>query len=147
VGSEHWAQFPELAGDLEILEDELVPALRELDREAQRLQNSFRLQHLTLILGGSLATILGALQAAAGGGVAWAGTLEAVLGGGLAGMAVYVRGRRTQQAFLTTRLKAEALRSEFFLFLACVEGYADEGARLRYLRQRISEVEGSEAST
>ncbi|HEY8202467.1 MAG TPA: DUF4231 domain-containing protein [Actinomycetota bacterium] len=147
VGSEHWPQYPELADDLGILEQELVPTFRKLDREALRLQNSFRRQHLSLILGGALATILGALQAALGGGVAWAGTLEAVLGGGLAGVAVYIRGRRTQRAFLTTRLKAEQLRSEFFLFLACVGAYADPVARVRFLRQRISEVEGAEAST
>lgn len=147
VGSDHWPEYPELADDLGILERELVPTFRKLDREALRLQNSFRRQHLTLILGGGLATILGALQAALGGGVAWAGTLEAVLGGTLAGVAVYVRGRRTQQAFLTTRLKAEQLRSEFFLFMACVGGYADPVARLRFLHHRISDIGGSEAST
>src|SRR5256885_630759 len=57
--------FPELAPDFELLGAELEAAFLQYDRDALAGQNRFRLLHLLLIVGGTAATALGALQCAA----------------------------------------------------------------------------------
>jgi Protein of unknown function (DUF4231) len=130
---------PELAGDLEILDRELLPDFYELDEEALRAQNTFRLGQVVVILGGAAATALGAAHAALGGGIVEIAIAEALVSGALTGAVAYVRGRQAQQEYFTTRLKAERLRSEFFLFLGRLEPYrgADRVARLR---ERVAQV-------
>jgi hypothetical protein len=67
------------------------------------------------------------------------GIAEALIAGALAGALTYVRGRGAQQEYLTSRLKAERLRAEYFVFLARVAPYDDPDgdARLRRLRARV----------
>jgi hypothetical protein len=90
-----------------------------------------------------VAGILGAVQAAIGGGNDWIAAAQAVLAGLLAGLAVLMRGRGPQQGYRTDRLKAERLKSEYFLFLARAGDYAEEEGRQRVLGRRVSEIESA----
>jgi hypothetical protein len=140
------AQCPDLAADLATLESELMPYFRELDASALRFQNQFRLYQVTLIFGGALATILGALHASlASGAGTWIGISEAVLAAVLSGVAVRSQTTRAHERYSTDRLKAERLRSEYFLFLGRVGTYSDERERLPQLIRRIGEVKIGES--
>jgi hypothetical protein len=98
-----------------------------------------------LIIGGLLATILGALQAAAGGGNLGLGVAQAVLTGLLTGVAAVARGRRAQQGYLNHRLRAEQIKSEFFLFLGRV-GDFDADDREQLLLRRVQDIVDAEGS-
>ena len=56
------ARYPLLAEDFTFLEREIMPHFRQLDNEALRRQNQFRLEQLALIFGGALASALGAFH-------------------------------------------------------------------------------------
>src|SRR5438045_9710662 len=80
VPADAQTQSPAFSDDFKTLEDELMPHFRELDSEALRVQNQFRLDQVTLIFGGALAPILGALHASLGAGAAlWAGFSQSEL--------------------------------------------------------------------
>ena len=137
------ARCPALREEIELLERELVPRFRVLDYASLRTQNTFRLGQLALIVGGALAAVLGAVQAALGGGFVALAFPEAVLAGLLAGATVYIRGRNAQREYFTSRLRAERLRAEYFLILARAGDYAgvEDGERLPQLRRRIRAIE------
>ncbi len=137
------ARSPALEPDIELLERELVPLFRRLDEESLHAQNTFRLGQLAIIVGGMVATTLGAVQTALGGGVIALAVPEAVIAGLLTSALVYVRGRNAQREYFTRRLKAERLRSEYFLFLSRVGEYAeeDDDKRRRVLHRRMREVD------
>jgi hypothetical protein len=100
-----------------------------------------------VIVGGAAATSLGAVQAALGGGVPVIGITEAVLAGALAASVTYVRARQAQREYFTTRLKAERLRGEYFLFLGRVHPYDLDDAKERVLRLReqVNKIVAEEA--
>jgi hypothetical protein len=137
------AQRPDLAADFATLECELMPYFRELDANALRLQNQFRLHQVTLIFGGALATILGALHANLAS--AWIAISETVLAAVLSGVAVRSQTTRAHERYSSDRLKAEKLRSEYFLFLGRIGTYSDERERLPQLIRRVGEVKVGEA--
>jgi len=139
---------PALAEDFGILDRELLPDFYELDEGALQAQNTFRLTQIFVIVGGATATLLGAVQAALGGGVTEIGILEALVAGMLAAAVAYVRGRQAQREYFTTRLKAEQLRSEYFLFLARVPPYDmhDDEERLRGLRDQVGKIGAEESA-
>ena len=136
------AAAPALADDLEILDRELLPDFYELDEGAQRAQNTYRLGQVFVILGGAAATALGAVQTALGGGNVVIGIAEALVSGALTGGVAYVRGRQAQHEYFTTRLKAERLRGEYFLFLGRLEPYraAAREQRMAALRGRVGQI-------
>jgi uncharacterized protein DUF4231 len=146
VSRELRERSPALAEDFDILDRELLPDFYELDEGALRAQNTFRLGQLFVIVGGAAATSLGAVQAALGGGVTEIGIAEALVAGTLAAAVAYVRGRQAQREYFTTRLKAERLRGEYFLFLARMSPYDsdDDGVRLRELREQVGKIEADE---
>jgi len=131
-----------LADDLAILDAELLPDFYDFDEAALHAQNTYRLGQTVVIVGGAVATALGAVQAALGGGVAEIAIAEALVAGILTGAVAYLRGRRAQQDYFTSRLKAERLRSEYFVFLGRVAPYdaPDPAQRLAQLRARLAEV-------
>jgi hypothetical protein len=133
---------PALAPDFEILERELLPDFYAFDEAALRAQNTFRLGQVFVILAGSAATSLGAVQAALGGGVTELGIAEALVAGALTGAVTYVRGRQAQPEYFTSRLKAERLRGEYFLFLGRVAPYDSDGddERLARLREQVGRI-------
>jgi hypothetical protein len=145
IPAEAQTQSPAFSGDFKTLEDELMPHFRELDAEALRVQNQFRLNQVTLIFGGALATILGALHASLGAGPAvWAGIIESVLAAVLSAVALRLQGTHAQERYFSDRLKAEKLRTEYFLFLGRVGTYADEQERLPRLIRRVADLKSGE---
>src|SRR5438105_12148167 len=121
-----------------------MPHFRELDAEALRVQNQFRLDQVTLIFGGALATILGAVHASLGGAAVWAGIIEFVLAAVLSAVALRMQATHAQERYFTDRLKAESLRTEYFLFLGHVGTYADEQDRLPCLIRRVADIKSGE---
>lgn len=145
VPAEAQTQTPAFSGDFKTLEDELMPHFRELDAEALRVQNQFRLQQVTLIFGGAVATILGALHASFGTGPAvGAGIIESVLAAALSAVALRAQGTQAQKRYFSDRLKAEKLRTEYFLFLGRVGAYADEQERFPCLIRRVADIKSGE---
>ncbi|MGH7984349.1 MAG: DUF4231 domain-containing protein [Candidatus Udaeobacter sp.] len=145
VPAEAQTQTPAFSGDFKTLEDELMPHFRELDAEALGVQNQFRLQQVTLIFGGAVATILGALHASFGAGPAvGAGIIESVLAAALSAVALRAQGTHAQERYFSDRLKAEKLRTEYFLFLGRVGAYADEQERLPCLIRRVADIKSGE---
>lgn len=140
--------MPALGPDFEILARELLPDFFELDEAALRAENTFRLGQLFVIVGGAVATALGAVQAALGGGVTPIGITEALVAGAVAGAVSYVRGRDAQREYFTSRLKAERLRGEYFLFLGRVPPYDtdDDDERLARLRRLVDGIASEEAA-
>jgi hypothetical protein len=147
VADEVGSAAPALADDLATLERELLPDFYDLDEAAQRAQNGFRLGQVVVICGGGTATALGAVQAAMGGGVAAIGIAEALVAGALTGTVAYVRGRQARQEYYTSRLKAEQLRGEYFLFLGRIAPFDGDDAdrRLASLRETVSTIVGEGA--
>jgi hypothetical protein len=138
-------QSPLFTDDFKTLEDELMPYFRELDAEALHVQNQFRLDQVTLIFGGALATILGAVHASFSGTPAvWAGIIESVLAAALSAVALRLQRTHAQERYFSDRLKAEKLRSEYFLFLGRVGTYAEEQERLPSLIQRVADIKSGE---
>jgi hypothetical protein len=140
------AKHPELAEDFKSLEAELLPHFRQLNDDALRCQNEFRLDQVILIFGGALATILGVLHASLGHSLAaWAGVVEAVLAAMLSAVALRARTTGAQQRYFTWRLQAEKMRAEYFLFLGGVGIYAgDEFQRKSNLIRRVAEIKSGE---
>ena len=145
VGAAQRAEFPEFEADFDVLDAVLVPAYRRFDSAALEAQNRFRRNQLLLISGGATATVLGIIQAALGGGAVVLGLAEAVLAALLASLVV-AQGGKAHRHFLNSRLKAERLRSEYFVFLTRAAGYAElsEEKRRALLRRTVTEVEDSE---
>ena len=138
-------QSPLFADDFKTLDDELMPYFREHDAEALRVQNQFRLNQVMLIFGGALATILGAVHASLGGTPAvCAGIIESVLAAALSAVAMRLQGTHAQERYFSDRLKAEKLRSEYFLFLGRVGNYADDQERLPSLIGRVADIKSGE---
>jgi Protein of unknown function (DUF4231) len=140
VPPEARSELGALADDLVLLDEVLQPSFERLDAAALRAQNSYRLLRLLLLFGGALATLLGTWQAASDGSE-WAGLAEGVLGALLAGVAALLQARGFHRRYLATRLGAERLRSECFLFLARTDDRDDpDAARLR-LQELVLRIE------
>ena len=148
IAPEVRAASPALATDYEILDRELMPDFTAFDEEALRAQNTFRLGQLFVILAGAAATSLGAVQAALGGGVTELGVAEALIAGALTGAVTYIRGREAQLEYFTSRLKAEQLRGECFLFLGRIGAYgvANEEERVGRLREQVSAIASEDSA-
>jgi hypothetical protein len=136
--------YPWLRADLAVWPEQLEHRFRQLDHRAQILQNRFWRQRVLLIGGGLLATSLATTQAAWGpGGPVWLAVPQAVLTGLLAGLAVLLRSRRAQYGYLSARLRAERIKSEFYLFLARAGDYAHDDREAR-LSQAVDDIEAAE---
>ena len=137
------ARYPELERDFALLDELLLPPFHARDGDALEAQNAFWRQQLLLIVGGTAATVLGIVQASLGGGVVALGGAEAVLASLLTWVAVSARAGESHRRYLTGRLQAERLRSEYFVFLARAGAYAgvDDETRVRTLRATIDELD------
>jgi len=140
VPPESLTKYRTLEADISVWTTQLEPRFRKLDHRAQNLQNQFWRQRVILIAGGLLATSLATIQAALGGGNVYLAASQAVLTGLLAGLTVLIRSRRAQRGYLSARLRAEQIKSEFFLFLARAGGYA-EGDPVIRLEQQVDNIE------
>jgi hypothetical protein len=141
--------FPELGDEFTVLDAELMETFIAFDHDALEAQNRFRLLQLLLLVGGAIATILGTVQAALDGGALALGIAEAVLAGLLAPLAVAARSGKSHRRYLTSRLKAERLRSEYFVYLVGAGEYAslNRSERRRLLGQTVAAIEDSEAGS
>ncbi|MCG3163436.1 MAG: hypothetical protein JMDDDDMK_04849 [Acidobacteria bacterium] len=135
-------KYPDFKADFDILERELMPHFRELDNAALSAQNQFRLQQIILIVGGVIATALGAIQAA-NVKAAWPGVAEAAVAASLTMVSVIAREFGAQKKYFSDRLKAETLRAEYFLFLGRLGNYANDADRAQNLIRRVAEIESN----
>ncbi len=138
ISEKEQSAYPALAADFAILETELMGIFRELDNKAQSSQNAYRGLYVILIFGGLLATILGIIQFVADSTVL--GILAAIVAASLSVTGLILRSFHYHENYLNTRLAAESLRSEYFLFLGHMESYADEQDRVIKLRERVVEI-------
>ena len=130
-----------LAPDFAVLDELLEPTFQRLDAAALRAQNSYRLLRVVLIFGAAIATVLGSWQAASA-GRDWPGLAEGLVGAALAGVTALLQARGFHRRYLATRLGAERLRSEYFLFLARTGGYeGDPAAARRRLEEQVVRIE------
>jgi hypothetical protein len=143
VSPQSLQDYPLLRPDLAVWSGQLEDRFRRLDHRAQILQNRFWRQRVLLIGGGLLATSLATVQAAWGGGHVFLAVIQAVLTGLLSGLAVLLRSRRAQYGYLSARLKAERIKSEFYLFLARDGDYARDD-RVARLNQAVDDIEAAE---
>jgi uncharacterized protein DUF4231 len=120
-----------------------MPRFRNLDDEALRAQNQFRRQQIILIVGGVITTTLGAIQAAFTEKI-WPGAAEAAVAAVLTMVSVIAHDFDAQKKYFSNRLKAETLRSEYFLFLGRTGNYANEDDRVPSLIQRVTDIESEE---
>jgi hypothetical protein len=144
-----YAPFPpalvhDYAADLEVLGKHVLPQYLFEDREALRSQNEFRRDQVVLIIGGVIATGLAALPAAA----RWGGwsVVAAIFTAFLAAWASRSRDLASQERWRTSRLKAELLRGEYFLYLGRAKPYDVEGCRTRNLMRRVAEIRSGGAA-
>ncbi|GAC1558643.1 MAG: hypothetical protein NVS4B1_32130 [Ktedonobacteraceae bacterium] len=112
-----------------------------LDKKALIQQNNYRRLYVALIIGSSLATILGVLQ------IAFLsldvfGVLGAMVAALLSITTALVRNRNYHKSYLNTRLAAERLRSEYFLFLGHYAPYENEQDHVEKLRRSVSDIVG-----
>ena len=133
------AAYPGLHDDLAVVDATLQPAFARLDVAAGQAQNRHRLLRLAIILGATTATLLGVWQTADE-GAAVAGVLNGVVSGLVAFLTWLIRKRRYHRRFLQTRLAAERLRAECFLFLARTWGY-ETGDAAKTLDARVKAIE------
>jgi hypothetical protein len=137
--------YPQLRSDLNVVDATLQPAFATLDAEAGKAQNRHRLLRLAIILGATTATLLGVWQTADD-GAAVAGVLETIVSGAVAALAWLMRKRRYHRKFLHTRLAAERLRAECFLFLARTSGYEGDSPS-KTLVERVKAIERDSGAT
>ncbi len=133
-------KYPEFDEDFAFLERELLPHFRRLDNEALCAQNEFRREQILLIMGGALVTILGVLQLANLDVPYW-GAMEAGLAAVTASVALHSADLAAQRRYFTSRLKAEALRGEYFQYLGRIGRYAHDVSREAALLDRVVEIE------
>jgi hypothetical protein len=136
------ASYPELADDFAIADRILLTAFRNADAEALRAQNTFHLAELGLSLGAILATLLGAVQTALGGGILVIGLIEAGLTSALGATALGVFAHNQQRDYYRSRLQAETLRGEYFRFVGRLEPYTtrDPEQRAKRLQDRVDAI-------
>ncbi len=136
---------PALADDFRFLDRELMPVYESVELEARRAQNQFWMEQLLLIVGGVTLTVLGVVQTALT-GQAWPGIVEAVLGGLVSAVALRARELNARERYMGSRLKAERLKSEYFLYLGRSGDYETDGDAEHALRRRVVQIETDPAS-
>ena len=116
-----------------------LPAFRDLDNEALQSQNLYRWMYIILILGGALVTIVAILQIAFF-NASWIALIGSAIATILAVATAFLQSFRYQERYFNTRLGAERLRSEYFLFLSSSGLYANTQDRMQKLEQRILDI-------
>ncbi len=145
VSAEIQKKYPAFSEDFEFLEKRLMRHFHEFDNEALNAQRRFRREQIALIIGGALATIAGVLQATFT-GLLWFGIIEGILATLLAILTHLSKRLKAQEDYFTNRLKAEALRSEYFLFLGRIDHYVDNNDRYQQLILRVANIADKETT-
>jgi Protein of unknown function (DUF4231) len=140
VKPETRVKYPALSEDFALLDKHLMKYFWELDEGALQSQNKFRRAQVIVIMFTASATIFGAIQAAY---PAWklpVGITEAVLAAVATVFIANIQTLKTHEGYYTNRLKAERLRSEYFLFLGRAEPYSNDNDRESNLVRRVAEI-------
>ncbi len=140
VPSEEKDKYPSLKNDFETLDQILVPAFRELDKDAMRQQNYYRWTYVVLIFVGSLATICGIVQIAFQ-NTDVPGIVEAVIAAILFVGTAISRSFKNKEYYFNSRLAAEQLRSTYFLFLGRQHPFEDEHTRVAQLQEQVDSIQ------
>ncbi|HEU5158812.1 MAG TPA: DUF4231 domain-containing protein [Streptosporangiaceae bacterium] len=135
--------FPDLAADFAFLDQELMPAFTELDELAQREQNRYWRQQVSLVAGALLITLFGTVQAGLRDQV-WPGVVVGLLAAAMGAVTATARQQDVQGAYLKARIKAERLRGLYFTYLAGLEPYGDPRSRRKALISGVAAIKRGE---
>ena len=141
VTSGEFVEYPALGSRFDDLQRELLPAFEQRDAGALAAQQTYRRFQLGLIIGATLTSFFGAVQAALGADVRWAAAVVAVLGAATTFTSAQLRREKLPQRYLLERAKAEELRSLYFDYLS---GIALDG--VRELESRVADIEFPKAA-
>jgi hypothetical protein len=147
--TEQEEQVPALAKQVRVLREELLPAYWQLDEEAGRAQNAYRLYTLLVLVGNLLVTSLSSLALIFA--ASWFGSFLRYSSAALAivqsGLPLQARASALHEQFLHARAGAEQLRREFFLFLGSLGEYQEHTHALERLRNRVPSLVRGEGET
>jgi hypothetical protein len=132
--------YPALADAIHDANQVVAPAFHELDAEAEREQNRYRLLTVLAIAGGLFTTTFGALQIWLR-DTPWPGVLVVAGGAFAAVITIVARKRESLDRYLTARSRAERLRALYFAHLAAPSPGSDEERqdRVRDLESAVSD--------
>jgi Protein of unknown function (DUF4231) len=139
VKPENRNTYSAFTDDFKTLDNELLPFFRDFDNEALRSQNAYRGMYVILILGGALVTILGITQIAFI-DTSWIGIVGSAVALVLGVVTTMSNRFNNQKRYLNSRLAAERLRSEYFLFLGRFDTYASDQDRIQNLKKRVADI-------
>ena len=139
VSAQALDEYPSLRADLDTADAVLLGPFQQANLAALEAQNRHRFDQLLLIGGAALATLAGAIGAAAE-TARWPGLVEAVLAGGTTALALRGREAHDHDEYLSQRLRAERLRSEYFQFVTRSGPYAGDAQPVLRLRQRTAAI-------
>ena len=111
------SRYPELEADFAVLDRVLMPVFGKYDQEALRDLNSHRRLQVVLILEATFVSVLGGLQAIYA-EQRWPSVVIALLVILFAVGTISAGDGQSEAASMSSRLKAERLRSLFFAYLS-----------------------------
>jgi hypothetical protein len=123
IPEEERSRYPELEADFALLDEVVVPAFEKYDREALRDLNSYRRQQVVLIGEATVVAVLGGLLVFLS-DQRWPAVLLALLGVLFAVGTIFPGDGVSEAAAMSARLKAERLRSLYFVYLSGTGRYA-----------------------
>lgn len=133
---EDTGKYPALTADFKLLDDILMPLYHQYNKEALHLQNAHWWTYVILIVGGAIATICGILQLAFN--VDAFGIMGAIVATVLGSTTLVLNSFHYQERYMDTRLAAERLRGEYFLFLGHLGQYKDgDQERIEKLKESV----------
>lgn len=143
IPAEKRIAYPSLETDFAVLDRTAGSAFRESDIAALMYQNRYRRQQVLILLGSTVATGLGGLQAMLP-DQRWPGVLLAVLGIALAASSRASSELGLLTEYLTERIKAERLRALHFRFLSRTGPYAAADRETTMRRAAVAIQSGRE---
>ena len=132
-----------LTDDLVTVNKVIGPPFRDYDLNAQRAQNRYWGQQVTLLCVSALTAAFGSVQAAYSHQV-WPGIVVAVLGVLAAAVAGLGEERGAQRTYLDQRTKAERLRSMAFAYLAELPPFTGRDRELKLVNAVADVAQGQE---
>jgi hypothetical protein len=143
IEAENIEEYTALTRDLATVNKVIGPRFKEYDLNAQRMQNSYWRQQVTLLCVSALTAAFGSVQAAYSHQV-WPGIVVAVLGVLSAAVAGLGEERGAQRTYLDQRTKAERLRSMAFAYLAELPPFTGRERQLKLVNAVADVAQGQE---
>jgi heme exporter protein D len=136
-------KYTALTDDMATVDKVIGPRFTEYDLNAQRAQNRYWGQQVTLLCVSALTAAFGSVQAAYSHYV-WPGIVVAVLGVLSAAVAGLGEERGAQRTYLDQRTKAERLRSMAFAYLAELPPFTGRERELKLINAVADVAQGQE---